>query len=109
MGYTYLPFERQQDRIGYVNGIMEVATEHDIHGIETVATRFDELRLDSLDFIDFINAIDDKFTVEIPADAAAKFETVGDLVDWLEGKDKAPFEFTKANGEEFFDDGRYKP
>jgi acyl carrier protein len=50
----------------------------------TAETRFDEdLKLDSLDFLDVIVAIEDAFSVKIPEPEMVKMRTIGDLVRWL--------------------------
>ncbi len=109
MSSTFLPWERQQNRNGFLVRIKEVAAKQGIAGVEDNETRFQNLQMDSLDFIDLILAMDEEFGVTIPPEDAAKFENVGAMIDWLEGKDAGPFEFKKASGEEFFDNGRYKP
>ena len=42
------------------------------------------LGLDSLDQIVLVISIEEEFDIEIPDEAADKFLTVGDIVDWLE-------------------------
>lgn len=81
---AYLSWQRQQNRNGYLVCIKEVAEARGVIGISDNTTKFNDLGLDSLDYIDFIGAIDDEFKVRIPDTDAAKFETVGDMIDWLE-------------------------
>lgn len=95
MGFTYLPYERQQNRYGYLLKIREVAESRGIVGASEIVneTEFQDLRMDSLDFIDFIMAIDDAFLCKIEPDVAIKFKSINDLINWVEEKDCGPFEF----------------
>ena len=88
---TYLPLaERRANREGYIQGIIEVATKEGIENAESlrVGTRWDSLKMDSLDFISFIDAADTKFDTVIPQEVAAKWETVGEMLDWLEQEEE---------------------
>ena len=40
-------------------------------------------KVDKLDFIEFIMAVEEEFEVEIPQDDAEKMETLADIADWL--------------------------
>lgn len=67
------------------------------HLYETIAKRLDipvsqigrltyfenDLKLDSLDFLDLMLAIEKDFDVRIPETRLARFETVGDVEDWM--------------------------
>ena len=44
----------------------------------------DDLGADSLDAVDLIMAIEDEYGIEIPDEDAEKFQTVGDLVRYVE-------------------------
>lgn len=88
----YLPWDRQMNRGGYLARIIAIAATRGVAGIVDNDTRWDALRLDSLDFVDLINAIDSEFAVEIPGESSAKFETVGDMIDWLEEKEPAEYD-----------------
>jgi len=74
------------DRAKQVEGVSArvfalLATDY---GVETnnPAMRFDSLDMDSLDFIAFINLVEDQFGIEIPK--GLNLETIGDLIRWLE-------------------------
>ena len=43
-----------------------------------------DLEADSLDAVEIIMAIEDQFEIEIPDEDAEKFQTVGDLVKYVE-------------------------
>uniref|UniRef100_A0A6M3JPQ0 Carrier domain-containing protein n=1 Tax=viral metagenome TaxID=1070528 RepID=A0A6M3JPQ0_9ZZZZ len=57
------------------------------HGPVTIAekTTADDLGADSLDFIEFIMAVEEAFDVEISDDLADEWHTMGDVVEYLEG------------------------
>ena len=43
-----------------------------------------DLEADSLDAVEIIMAIEEQFNIEIPDDEAEKFQTVGDLVEYVD-------------------------
>ena len=43
-----------------------------------------DLEADSLDAVEIILGVEDEFEIEIPDDVAEKFETVGDLVSYVD-------------------------
>ena len=43
-----------------------------------------DLEADSLDAVEIIMAIEDEYGIEIPDEVAEKFQTVGDLVHYVE-------------------------
>ena len=43
-----------------------------------------DLEADSLDAVEIILGVEDEFKIEIPDDVAEKFETVGDLVSYVD-------------------------
>ena len=47
-----------------------------------------DLGADSLDTVEFIMALEDKFNIEIPDEDAEKIKTVGDAVSYVEEKIK---------------------
>ena len=47
-----------------------------------------DLEADSLDAVEIIMAIEEEFGVEIPDDEAEGFQTVGDLVTWIDNNAK---------------------
>jgi acyl carrier protein len=50
----------------------------------TAATPFHSLKMDSLDYLNFILHVEEAFDVRIPGDLVAEFETGGDVIAWLE-------------------------
>ena len=49
-----------------------------------VDSAFDDLNMDSLDFVDLILQIDNEFGVKIPEPELTKMETVSDLISVVE-------------------------
>lgn len=47
------------------------------------ATFVDDLSADSLDIVELVMGIEEKFEIQIPDEAAEKIVTVGDVVDYL--------------------------
>ena len=60
-------------------------TQHIPEETVTVASTFEELKIDSLDGINVVFAVEEEFNIEIPDDSAKLIRTVGDVV---EGVDK---------------------
>ena len=56
----------------------------DLEAVTPEAKLTDDLELDSLDAVDLISALEEKFDVTMPDDAAVSFQTVGDIVRYLE-------------------------
>ena len=53
----------------------------------TEASSFkDDLGADSLDLFELVMALEDEYSVEIPADDLQKFLTVGDVMNYLKEK-----------------------
>ena len=48
------------------------------------ASLAEDLNIDSLDAVEIIMGIEEEFGIEIPDDEAEKFQTVGDLVKYVE-------------------------
>ena len=46
--------------------------------------KFADAHIDSLDFLSLIAALEKEFDIEIPVSAVIDFETVGQLVAWVE-------------------------
>lgn len=44
---------------------------------------FDSMDIDSIDAVEIIMAIEDEFEIQIPDEIAAKFNSVGDIVAYL--------------------------
>jgi len=59
-----------------------------VHVDKSVLTREGSLRkdikADSLDIVQALVAVEDKFDIEIPDEEAQKFQNFGDLVDYVE-------------------------
>ena len=56
-------------------------------GTITEATSFkDDLGADSLDLFELVMALEDEYSVEIPADDLQQMATVGDVINYLKGK-----------------------
>lgn len=45
-----------------------------------------DLEADSLDAVEIIMAIEDEFEIEVPDEDAEKFQSVGDIVKYIEDK-----------------------
>ncbi len=67
-----------------------------VHVDKNLITRestFKDIKADSLDMVQAMIAVEDKFDVEIPDEEAQKFQSFGDFVDYVEnhakGKEKA--------------------
>ena len=53
----------------------------------TESTSFkDDLGADSLDLFELVMALEDEYSVEIPADDLQQMATVGDVINYLKGK-----------------------
>ena len=61
--------------------IEQLGVEED--NVKTEATFVDDLSADSLDIVELIMAIEEKFDMEIPDSAAEKIVTVGDVVEYI--------------------------
>jgi acyl carrier protein len=56
----------------------------------TPETRFrDDLKADSLEVVQLIMTVEEIFNIVVADDAAEKLQTVGDLIDFLKGKQSA--------------------
>ena len=60
-------------------------TQHIPAGSVTIDSTFEELKIDSLDGINIVFAVEEEFSIEIPDDSAKLIRTVRDVV---EGVDK---------------------
>ena len=50
------------------------------------ASTWEDLKADSLDLVQVLIAIEDKFGIEIPDEDAQKFQNFGDFVNYVEAK-----------------------
>ncbi|MBD5111157.1 MAG: acyl carrier protein [Ruminococcaceae bacterium] len=58
----------------------------DVDSITEGTSITDDLGADSLDVVDLVVAVNDKFNVEIPDDEVENIKTVGDIVKYIEDK-----------------------
>ncbi len=63
--------------------VLDILSEEICEAV-TPETRFESLKMDSLDYLDFILRVETAFDVRIPGDVVAEFETAGDAIAWLE-------------------------
>ncbi len=54
--------------------------------VNAEASFIDDLGADSLDTVELVMAFEEKFDIEIPDEDAEKMRTVGDAVEYLNGK-----------------------
>mgnify|MGYP002564864693 FL=1 len=74
-----MTFEKIREIIMEQLSVPESAVTMDTHLMK-------DLEADSLDAVEIIMAIEDEFEIEIPDEDAEKFQTVGDLVRYVEDK-----------------------
>lgn len=69
-----------------IKGIIveQLGVEESQVGLETHLMK--DLEADSLDAVEIIMAIEDEFDLEVPDEAAEKFQSVGDIVKYVEEK-----------------------
>lgn len=69
-----------------IKGIIveQLGVEEDAITMETHLMK--DLEADSLDAVEIIMAIEDEFDIEVPDEDAEKFQTVNDLVSYVEAK-----------------------
>lgn len=70
--------------------IKEVVAEQleveDVEGITRETSLMEDLEADSLDAVEIMMALEDEFEIEIPDEDAEAFKSVGDIVEYIEGK-----------------------
>ena len=66
-----------------VKGIIVEQLGVDENLVTKEATFVDDLSADSLDIVELVMGIEEKFEIQIPDEAAEKIVTVGDVVDYL--------------------------
>ena len=62
----------------------QLSVEEDAVKMETHLMK--DLKADSLDAVEIIMAIEDEFGIEVPDEDAEKFQTVSDIVSYVEAK-----------------------
>jgi acyl carrier protein len=71
------------DLIGRVTGVI-AKTQHIPPETVTIDSTFEELKIDSLDGINILFALESEFDVDIPDDAARQIRSIRDAVDGIE-------------------------
>lgn len=74
-----MTFEKIREIIVEQLGVEESAVASDTHLMK-------DLEADSLDAVEIIMAIEDEFEIEVPDEDAEKFQSVGDIVKYVEEK-----------------------
>lgn len=64
--------------------IEQLNVEEDLITMDTHLMK--DLEADSLDAVEIIMAIEDEFGIEVPDEDAEKFQTVSDIVNYVEAK-----------------------
>lgn len=64
--------------------IEQLNVEEDLITMDTHLMK--DLEADSLDAVEIIMAIEDEFGIEVPDEDAEKFQTVSDIVSYVEAK-----------------------
>lgn len=59
---------------------------HCDESILSPSSTWEDLKADSLDLVQVLIAIEDKFGIEIPDEDAQKFQNFGDFVNYVEAK-----------------------
>ena len=58
----------------------------DVESIKKDTSIMGDLDADSLDTVEIMMSIEDKFEIEIPEEDAEKFKNIGDIVNYVEKK-----------------------
>jgi acyl carrier protein len=61
----------------------------------SAATRFDDLKMDSLDALNMIFALEEEFDIDIPNEEAAKMKSIGEAIHGVEELLKAKSSLAK--------------
>ncbi|HIP20816.1 MAG: acyl carrier protein [Sulfurimonas sp.] len=72
-----------------IDDIKEVVVEQlsvDANEVKEDAKFVEDLGADSLDVVELVMALEEKFDIEIPDDEAEKIQTVADVVAYVESK-----------------------
>lgn len=56
----------------------------DANEVKSESRFVEDLNADSLDVVELVMALEEKFSIEIPDDDAEKIKTVGDVVTYIE-------------------------
>ena len=68
------------------NIIAEQLGIDDVESIKKDTSIMGDLDADSLDTVEIMMSIEDKFEIEIPEEDAEKFKNIGDIVNYVEEK-----------------------
>ena len=69
--------------------VKQIVVEHlgiDESKVTPESKFIDDLGADSLDTVELVMAFEEKFSIEIPDDAAETIQTVKDAIDYIESK-----------------------
>lgn len=80
MGGTLMVFEKVKSIIAEQLGISDDSV------ITMDTSLMKDLEADSLDAVEIIMAIEDEFDIEIPDEDAEKFQSIGDIIKYIEEK-----------------------
>jgi acyl carrier protein len=76
--------EENKELLGKVKQIISEQLGVDEDEVTTTASFVDDLGADSLDQVELVMALEEKFEIEIPDDDAEKMRTVQDAIDYIE-------------------------
>ena len=74
------------DTLDRIKSIIPEILDIDEKKITLDSTLSDDLKMDSLDNVEFIMALEEQFEIEIPDEDAEKLFTVKDAVDYVDSK-----------------------
>ena len=88
-GGEYMATEENKELFTKVKQIISEQLGVDEDEVTTTASFVDDLGADSLDQVELVMALEEKFEIEIPDDDAEKLRTVQDAIDYIEKHVKA--------------------
>ncbi len=71
----------------YFEQIAEIIAEKfdiDVNDVKLTTNIFEDLGADSLDIVDMLMMLEDKFNTSIPDEIAQEMRTIGDVVNYIE-------------------------
>ncbi len=74
----------EQDVFSTLKGIIVEQLAVDPEDVTMEASFIDDLNADSLDLVELIMEIEEKFGIQVPDDAAEKIKSVGDAVNYIQ-------------------------
>ena len=81
---------RDQLRQGVLDALLKIVPEARASDIDPAAPLREQLDIDSMDFINFVVALDDALGVEVPESDYGQLATVDSCIDYLTKKLEAP-------------------